>query len=286
MKTKKVIVGVIASTMLSLSVCPIAPVAAAGETVQISVGTAEAEAGKQFTVDVSLADIPSTGIQNLDFAVEYDSTMVTITDVTMGAIAKTGADSADLTSAGAPVFTYSIKNKGYVNLMWATGVDDASYWLKKDGVFCTLTGTVASTASEGDVSSLKIVPVNRKATAESGSGDNEQISCGYFSNGTKVPYDVKATSGSVKVPSGTLSATLRGDADCDSSVRINDAVLILQSISSPDKYGINGSAGSHITAQGMANADVCGGSTGKGGDGVTVNDALEIQKYLLGTVKL
>lgn len=41
MKTKKVVVGAVASAMLSLSVCSIAPAVAAGETVQISVGTAD-----------------------------------------------------------------------------------------------------------------------------------------------------------------------------------------------------------------------------------------------------
>ena len=46
MKTKKVVVGAIAATMLSLSVCSLAPVVAAGETVQISVGKATAEVGE------------------------------------------------------------------------------------------------------------------------------------------------------------------------------------------------------------------------------------------------
>ena len=148
MKTKKVVVGAIAATMLSLSVCPIAPAAAAGETVQISVSKAEAEAGKQFTVDVSLADIPSTGIATLDFAIEFDNKVITIDEVKVGASAKTGADSADSTGE-VPVFDSAVYNdEGFVELLWTTGLDDSSYYMKKDGVFCTITGTVASTAAE------------------------------------------------------------------------------------------------------------------------------------------
>ena len=57
---------------------------------------------------------------------------------------------------------------------------------------------------------------------------------------------------------------------------MSDAVLIMQSLSNPDKYGLKGSDPSHITDQGLKNAD-CYNT----GDGVTNNDALAIQKYKL-----
>lgn len=69
---------------------------------------------------------------------------------------------------------------------------------------------------------------------------------------------------------------LYGDSNCDKKVDMSDAVLIMQSLSNPDKYGINGSDPSHITDQGMLNADCC-----KPGDGVTNEDALAIQKLRL-----
>ena len=74
--------------------------------------------------------------------------------------------------------------------------------------------------------------------------------------------------------------TVYGDANCDGTVDIADAVLIMQSLSNPDKYGIKGSDELHITEQGLRNADCC--STG---DGVTTNDALLIQLYKLNLVK-
>ena len=74
--------------------------------------------------------------------------------------------------------------------------------------------------------------------------------------------------------------TLAGDANCDGAVDLADAVLIMQSLANPNKYGLNGSSDRHITEQGTANGDVEGG-----GNGITSNDALAIQRYLLNLVR-
>lgn len=58
-----------------------------------------------------------------------------------------------------------------------------------------------------------------------------------------------------------------------------DAVLIMQAIANPSKYGEKGSDKTHITAQGIKNADVAGNN-----DGMTNSDALGIQKYKLSLV--
>lgn len=279
MKTKKVVVGAVAAAMLSLSVCSIAPAVAAGETVQISVSTAEAKAGEQFTVDVSLADIPSTGIQAIDFSIVYDNTLITIDSVKAGAITSTMAEGSDSSSGEAPIFDSSIMNdEGCVNLVWSTALEDSSYWLSKDGVFCTITGTVSKSAPEGTVADLKLVPVNRETYPGSGVFI-DKIACGYFNGTSKVSYEVKTANGKVTVP-GT-AAGMRGDADCDGQVLLNDAVLIMQAIGNPDAYGVNGSDPSHITAQGIKNGDVAGGDSDKGGDLLTNADALRIQKFLI-----
>ena len=57
---------------------------------------------------------------------------------------------------------------------------------------------------------------------------------------------------------------------------MSDAVLIMQSLANPDKYGINGTSEKHITDQGITNGDVDTRSKG-----ITSNDALRIQEYLL-----
>ncbi len=71
-----------------------------------------------------------------------------------------------------------------------------------------------------------------------------------------------------------------GDANCDGKVLLNDAVLIMQSLGNPDAFGENGSDANHITADGMKNADVY-----DNGSGITNQDALQIQSYLLNMVE-
>jgi hypothetical protein len=50
----------------------------------------------------------------------------------------------------------------------------------------------------------------------------------------------------------------------------------MQALANPNKYGVNGTDSKHITLEGAANADV-----DKTSEGLTSNDALRIQKYLL-----
>ena len=57
--------------------------------------------------------------------------------------------------------------------------------------------------------------------------------------------------------------------------------MILQAIANNDKYGPDGTDPTHITEQGMKNAD-CSGY----GDGVTTKDALAVQKFVVGLITL
>ena len=63
-------------------------------------------------------------------------------------------------------------------------------------------------------------------------------------------------------------AKLYGDANCDGTVDVSDAVIIMQSLSNPSKY--------KLTEEGKANGD-CSNT----GDGITNADALAIQRYKL-----
>ncbi|MDD7516766.1 glycosyl hydrolase [Ruminococcus flavefaciens] len=67
-----------------------------------------------------------------------------------------------------------------------------------------------------------------------------------------------------------------GDANCDETVDMSDVVLVMQSLANPDKYGLKGTDKNHITQIGSDQADV-----DKTSKGVTSNDALRIQEYLL-----
>ena len=67
-----------------------------------------------------------------------------------------------------------------------------------------------------------------------------------------------------------------GDANCDGSVSLADAVLIMQSLANPSMYGTEGTAKDRITEQGKRNGD-CSGNN----DGITNLDALAVQKLML-----
>jgi hypothetical protein len=74
----------------------------------------------------------------------------------------------------------------------------------------------------------------------------------------------------------TVAAGIKfGDANCDDQVDLSDVVLIMQSLANPNKYGLKGTDKTHITEFGLANADV------NMKNGVTTEDALVIQQYLL-----
>ena len=76
----------------------------------------------------------------------------------------------------------------------------------------------------------------------------------------------------------TNESTLKGDTNCDGQVDLSDAVMVMQALANPNKYGIEGTAEHHLTEQGKANADM-------NGDGLTVGDAQSIQRKLLGLDK-
>jgi hypothetical protein len=82
------------------------------------------------------------------------------------------------------------------------------------------------------------------------------------------------------VAQGDVKVTLAGDANCDETVDMADAVLIMQALANPNKYGLSGTSDKHITSQGAANGDV-----DKDAAGLTSNDALKIQQFLLGIIK-
>ena len=74
---------------------------------------------------------------------------------------------------------------------------------------------------------------------------------------------------------GESISNIYGDANCDYEMDMSDVVLVMQALANPNKYGENGTAEVHLTAQGKENADM-------DGNGLTVGDAQAIQTMLLG----
>ena len=251
MKTIKIVIGAMAAAMLSLSVCSFIPAVAADDTVQITVSNETAKAGGDFEVKVSVADIPAAGIQCLNFGLEFDSSLISI----------------DSIAYMLPMFNYFSEGEGVVSVMWSTAASDAS-WMKTDGEFVTVSGKVSSSAKDGDVAEIKVIPTKRDTFTGSGVA-NDEIDCGYTKGEESIRYSVKTTDGSVTI--GTSAAGLKGDANVDGKVNVSDAVAVLQFVANKSKYPLE--------AQGQKNAD-CDGESG-----ITGGDALYIQKIDAGLIK-
>ncbi|MBO5002552.1 MAG: dockerin type I repeat-containing protein, partial [Prevotella sp.] len=122
------------------------------------------------------------------------------------------------------------------------------------------------------------------------SSEGSNLDGGKTSNGNPVDTSTTATTSkttttttsktTTTTSSATTSATTSGapdtkadygDSNCDGSVNLADAILIMQVKANPAKYS--------FMEQGEKNAD-CNNP----GDGVTNKDALAIQRYLLGLV--
>ncbi|MGN1036607.1 MAG: cohesin domain-containing protein [Ruminococcus sp.] len=273
MKLKKMASGLVSVLVLSCSALSVMSASGAEGTVKISASQETAFAGGQFTVEVSLSDIPETGIQGADFAVTYDSSIVSIDKVEIGTLAQTGADEVD-NIAELPAFMSSIsKEKSAVLVSFAVADSNSKYYMQGEGVMFTITGTVLENATDGSVAEFNIVPNPRKINGSGTAEDNNKIWLGYDADTNPdddvtnyIYYDSSVSNGSVTV-SGGVSDGLRGDANLDGSVDIADVVAIASYVSD--------SVQNPLKSQGMINADVQGE-----GNGINANDALAVQQYL------
>ena len=120
------------------------------------------------------------------------------------------------------------------------------------------------------------------------SSEGSNLDGGKTSSGSTVPADDPKTTTSTSTTTTTTVTTtsttsiegvsnrLYGDSNLDGEVDLSDAILIMQSLANPDKYGKTGSDKKHLTQEGSLNGDV------DGEKGLTSNDALTIQMKLLG----
>ncbi len=83
----------------------------------------------------------------------------------------------------------------------------------------------------------------------------------------------------VTAAAGASNDIVYGDANCNGTLELSDAILIMQSLANPSKYGVGGEDPTHMTEQGRVNGDVY-----ERGGGLTGNDALAIQKRLLNLI--
>lgn len=264
---KKMISSLLAMAMTAMSLTVVASAA----DVTVKVGSQEVDASnKNFSVDVSLAGVPSSGINTVDFAISYDASFLKISDVKLGSIGDTGAASKE-GELGDTVFSWYDTGSQIV-VVWSTGLTDSANWIKSDGTFLTLSGSVS--ASSGS-SELKIVPASRESYPSSGKNNADVV----FANVDGDSYGYSATNGKISFKEATTTTTttttsttptpgkvLYGDANCDGSVTVSDAIIACRAANSDTTLS--------ISSQGKTNAD-CDGD-----NALTAKDASIILKLV------
>ena len=293
MKAKRTIACALALSMLAVTATSLGA-SAAGSSVTLAGSKATAESGGEFSVDVSLSGVPSTGINVLDFAVTFDQTILSVDQVTVGAAADTGADAADSTSKDAPVFATNIKD-GEIAVSWTTAAPTAN-WIKSDGVILTITGTVKDGVADGTVTPIDFAPVSRDTYEGSGTKNSSMV-IGYISCTDSASYGIVTEAGSVTIGSKqttteapvtttavettttvtnettaetttkenettTTKSTIQvdpsllyGDVNLDGDIDLADAVLLNKSVAGVVELNDTAKANAHCFADGVIGSD-------------------------------
>ena len=237
MKFNKAAACLIATACTASLFSTVASVSAA-DAITISAETKSVESGKEFTVDISLAGVPSSGIAGLDFAIKYDTSLMEVTGVTEGAVSKTNDKQVEGFSSNLATNI----NNGAVSVLWATGsVSDSSKWIKSDGVLLTLN---CKALKDGSAKVDITKGVRKDATGIDIAVEGLEVVSGTAKAGT-ITIGGKTTEPSPTTttkPTETTApgTTLLGDVDCDGKVDITDITTL--AISLVDKKPVTGQA--------------------------------------------
>lgn len=168
------------------------------------------------------------------------------------------------------------------------GISFKAVWTPDNGETVTstttTTGTTTTTSAASTTTTTSAVTSSTTSTTTTTVTSTTSTSAASSSSTTSSSTTSSSTTTSTSVTSTVVSTNEDinyGDANCDGSVDMADVVLIMQALANPNKYDIIGSDKNHITVSGRKNADVFAT-----GDGVTTQDALHIQKYLLGLCEI
>jgi len=303
MRNKKVIAGLVAAMTLVSTTSAI--VSAAGDFT-VSISNTKAEAGEEFSLTLDMADIPSTGINGCDFGISFDSSLVTVDSVTLGALAK---DVSSLEGDLPDPFECNIGDD-VISLMYAIGTTDSSYYLNGSGTFLNITGTVKKDATVGSKAEFEVVPVDRAAKPGSADtnatavfgymGEDETATiytpvfeAGWVEVTGEVPTEPSSEATDPTEPSsedptqpsteetepstGNIAdGTNYGDVNVDGTVDVADVVAL-------NMYLLNPS-GNALEAEGIANADVVRDNKIDSTDGTLLMSftAMSVEKSELG----
>ena len=245
MKTLKLLSGMMAAAMAAVAMGA-TMIASAADPVKVTIGSDTQLPGAGFSVNVDLASVPSTGLSTIDFAINYDPSVIDVSSVTLGSIGNTGAASQE-GDYGDTLFSWYDTGSQIV-VIWATGLTDSNYWIKSNGTFLTISGTVDSNATAGSVSALEGAAVDRSAYP--GGSANTDILFSAVGASSTVDYTASFTNGSVTVDGGASSSVVWGDADCNNSCELADGVLLAKAVASVSELSVQGKINCDVYADG------------------------------------
>lgn len=292
MKVKKILASTCAAVMISAMT--VSGVTAA-DSVKVTVGSAEAKAGETFSVNLDLADIPAAGINACDFGIKYDSSVITVTDVKLGDIAKEEDNDA---LEGVDALETNIET-GLVSILYGLSSVDSANYMKSNGTFLVISGTVSNNANAGDKSDLEVVAIDRLASS-GGSATNTDVIFGNLAddNETATVYTPTITNGLVTVvdgdtptkptdptkedptlPSftGDVSQVKYGDANLDGDIGAADVATLVKYKLDPTTYPL-GKGDEETEALAKENSDVVKDGT------LDTADISWLQSYVLTTI--
>ena len=219
----------------------------AADGLSITAETKTVKPGSEFTIDISLAGVPSSGVAGLDFAVKYDSSVFEVTGVTEGAVSKTSDKQVEGFTSN---LATNVAN-GAVSVLWATGqIKTNDTWIKSDGVLLTLeckalkdgTSNIeitkpsrnGATAAEVAVEGLKVVSAGSSKGSVTVGSDTTTIKYGDVNKDGDVDLSDLTMLSQYTLKDITLTgdALKAGDCNGDGEVDIRDIALLKQFVMS------------------------------------------------------
>lgn len=254
MKAQKAVACIFAGLLTAVPVrllCADKAAANVTELVAVSISREIAATDGTFTATVYLDELPETGLCAMDFAIAYDPTVLSISDVEL--LYDTGADDAEAAvnpDLEGTVFVH--ENTGSeIRIRWATALKNADYWLQEERAFFTISGTVDPTVPPNSCSALCLVPASRE-TYEGSGVINTLIVAGYVDeDGNTFNCDTALTDGVVWTPSDESGATTLGDVNLDGAVTVSDAVELHKLVNEKQALGAAAYANADLESDGM-----------------------------------
>ncbi len=219
----------------------------AASGITLSAGSANVNAGETFTIDISLENVPATGIAGLDFSIAYDASVMEVTGVKEGSISTKDSVAVD----GVTSNLYTNIAAGNVSVLWATGqIKTNDTWIKNDGVLLTLQCKAVADGSTN-------VEITKSSRAGATSVD--------IAVADLAVVNPSVVAGKVTVGGSSSNTTMYGDVNLDGKVDLTDltnlGLHILKDIT--------------LTGQALENADVIVDGT------VGVDDLATLKQYIV-----